>query len=200
MDILIIGATGTIGRAVVAALGGRHRLIEVSHHSTPLTVDLGDKLSIERMFAAAGRVDAVVCVAGVAAFAPLAKLTDEDFALSLANKLMGQVNVVRLGVEHVVENGSITLTSGILSRQPMAGSAAVSLVNAALEGFVRAAALEMPRGVRVNVVSSGWATETLQALHMDTTVGTPAADIARAYVDSVEGSMSGRVIDVAEKR
>jgi NAD(P)-dependent dehydrogenase (short-subunit alcohol dehydrogenase family) len=98
-------------------------------------------------------VDGIVSTAGAARFAPLEKLSDEDFRFSLANKLMGQVNLARIGIDYLNDKGSITLTSGILSHQPMVGSAVISLVNAGLEGFTRAAALEAPRGIRVNVVS-----------------------------------------------
>ncbi len=108
---------------------------------------------------------------------------------------MGQVNVIRLGFDHVSDGGSITVTSGVLARLPMAGSAAISLVNAGLEGFVRAAALEAPRRIRVNVVSPPWVSETLVALKMDPSQGLPAATVARAYVRSVNGTETGAVIE-----
>lgn len=130
-----------------------------------------------------GPIDAVVSAAGVAKFAPLDQLTDEDFLLSVNNKLMGQINLVRIGSQyiHIRDNGSFTLTSGVLGREPMKGSAAISLVNADLEGFVRAAALELPRGLRVNAFSPIWAKETLAALGMDPTTGMPAKQVALAY-------------------
>jgi NAD(P)-dependent dehydrogenase (short-subunit alcohol dehydrogenase family) len=126
-----------------------------------------------------------------AKFAPLVQLTDADFQFCLDNKLMGQVNLVRLGLDHVAERGSFTLTTGILARSPMPGSAAISLVNAGVEGFVRVAALEAPRGIRVNAVSPPWVSETLQALKMDPTQGLPAAVVARSYLRSVTGSATG---------
>src|SRR4029077_19597720 len=113
------------------------------------------------MFRSHGKLDAVVCAAGQAKFAPLAQLSDADFRFCLDNKLMGQVNVVRLGFEHVEDGGSFTLTTGILAQTPMPGSAAISLVNAGLEGFGRAAALEAPRNIRINAVRPRWLTETL---------------------------------------
>jgi len=117
-----------------------------------------------------------------------------DFRFSLDNKLMGQVNLVRYGLGAVADHGSITITSGILAQRPSRGSGAVSLVNAGLEGFVRAAALEAPRGIRINVVSPPWVTETLQALGMPLQGGLPAATVAQAYVRSVEGTETGQVI------
>jgi len=102
---------------------------------------------------------------------------------------------VRLGFECVNDGGSFTLTSGVLSRVPMPGSGAISLVNAGLEGFTRAAALEAPRNIRVNIVSPPWVTETLLALKMDPSGGLPAAAVARAYARSVLGTETGAVIE-----
>ena len=122
----------------------------------------------------------------------LAATLAEEF--SLGSKLMGQVNLVRYGLEHVSDRGSFTLTSGILGRSLMPGSGAASLVNGGLEAFVRAAALEAPRGIRVNVISPSWVTETLRALGMPLEGGLPAAVVARAYVESVTGTQTGAVI------
>lgn len=196
MKILVIGATGTIGAAVAKALEKRHEVLRASHSRSDLAVDLADPRSIQRLYAKVGSLDAVVSAAGQAAFRPLLDLSDADFALGLTNKLMGQVNLVRLGVEALRDGGSFTLTSGILSRQPMPGGAAISLVNGGLEGFGRAAALDLPRGLRINVVAPGWVRETLMAMKMDPAPGAPAARVAEAYVKCVEGSMTGQVIDV----
>jgi NAD(P)-dependent dehydrogenase (short-subunit alcohol dehydrogenase family) len=194
MRILVIGATGTIGKAVVEALRALgHDIVEASRGSA-LAVDIQRPESIEAMYRAAGQVDAVVSAAGAASFKPLDQLGDEDFAFSIGNKLMGQVNLVRRGFAHVRDGGSFTLTSGVLAQQPMQGSGAISLVNAGLEGFGRAAALEAPRGIRVNVVSPPWVTETLIALGMDPSGGMPAAEVAKAYVRSVTGRETGAVI------
>src|SRR5579862_5570207 len=194
MRILLVGATGTIGSAVAAALQGRHDVVLASRNTTPERVDLGDPRSIRALFERVGRVDAVVSAAGQAVFKPLADLTDADFALSLGNKLMGQVNLVRLGMSALADGGSFTLTSGALAQQPMRGAAAISAVNAALEGFARSAALDLPRNQRINVVSPPWVSETLVARGQDPSGGLPAAAVARAFVASVEGRDTGRVI------
>jgi NAD(P)-dependent dehydrogenase (short-subunit alcohol dehydrogenase family) len=194
MRILVIGATGTIGKAVAAALGSRHEIIPASRHKAHEQVDIADPNSIRALFDRVGRVDAIVSAAGNAAWKPLDELTDGDFAFSVANKLMGQVNVVRYGLPHLNDGGSITLTSGVLAQQPMKGSAAVSLVNAGLEGFTRAAALEAPRRIRINVVSPPWVSETLKAMGQDPRGGLPAEEVAHSYVRSVEGTASGHVI------
>ncbi|NUQ19668.1 MAG: short chain dehydrogenase [Gemmatimonadaceae bacterium] len=193
MRVLVIGATGTIGKAVVAALKG-HEVVQASHEKAAEKVDITDPRSIRELYQRVGKVDAVVCAAGGGAWKPLASLTDADFASSLRDKLMGQVNVVRYGFDTVRDGGSLTVTSGVLADSPMPGSAAVSLVNAGLEGFTRAAALEAPRGIRVNVVSPPWVSETLKAMGQDPSHGLPADVVARSYVESVTGKASGAVI------
>lgn len=194
MRILVVGASGTIGRAIVAALSAGNEVILASLRSATVKVDIADPGSIQRMYRSLGRVNAVVCAAGQAKFAPLAQLSDADFRFCLDNKLMGQVNLVRFGFEHVEDGGSFTLTTGILAQTPMPGSAAISLVNAGLEGFVRAAALEAPRHIRVNAVSPPWVSETLRALKMDPSQGLPANTVARAYVRSVTGKEAGATL------
>ena len=195
MKVVLIGATGTIGSAIARALADRHDVIPVSHSKAEHRVDLASKASIERLMEAVQPFDAVISAAGQAAFRPLQELSDDDFQLSLSNKLMGQVNLVRVGLRYIKEGGSFTLTSGVLARQPMAGSAAISLVNSGLEGFVLAAALERPRGIRANIVSPPWVSETLQAMGMDPHGGMPAAVVAKAYVHSLEGQRNGEIID-----
>jgi NAD(P)-dependent dehydrogenase (short-subunit alcohol dehydrogenase family) len=108
---------------------------------------------------------------------------------------MGQVNVIRYGFDNVRDGGSFTVTSGILGREPMPGSETISLVNCALEGFVRAASLEAPRGIRLNVVSPPWITETLLALNMQNVHGLPASIVARTYVQAVHGQQTGVVLE-----
>ena len=195
MRIAVIGATGMIGQAVCRALAPRHEVIKVGNKGGDFQVDLANPDSIRSLYQAMGPVDAVVSTAGRAAFADLAKLTDEDFAFSLSHKLMGQINLVWNGAALLRDRGSFTLTSGVLSQEPMKGSAAISLVNGGLDGFARAAALDLPRGLRINVVSPTWVTETLKTRGMDLAGGMPADEVALAYVESVEGTKTGQVLD-----
>ena len=197
MKVVVIGATGTIGKAVAEALSPRHEVVRVSRKG-PVKADIEAPESLAQLFESVTGVDAVVCCAGSAVFKPLAQLSDADFGAGLRSKLMGQVDVVRAAMGHLRDGGSITLTSGVLAREPMPGGAAISLVNAALEGFVVGAAIELPRGLRLNVVSPPWISETLAALKMDPKGGIPAAACARAYVAAVEGKDKGRTLDARE--
>jgi NAD(P)-dependent dehydrogenase (short-subunit alcohol dehydrogenase family) len=198
MRILVVGASGVIGRAVTQALAPAHEVIEASATRSTLRVDLADPASIRAMYRAAGRLDAVVCAAGRSRPGPIGALTDEDLAFSYANKLGGQVNLVRFGLPVLAAGGSFTLTSGMLARHPTPGTAAIALANGAIDAFVRAAALDLPPGLRINCVSPPWVTETLLARGMDPAGGMPAADVARWYVASVEGTDSGRVFSAAD--
>ncbi len=194
MRVLVIGAKGTIGKAVSDALATRGHTVVGASRSSAVRVNIEDQATLRALFQAHKDLDAVVVCAGGGGWGPLAKLTDDEFAFSLRNKLMGQVNVIRIAKDHVKNGGSITVTSGVLATQPMPGSAAISLVNAGLDGFVRAAALEMPNGVRVNVVSPPWVKETLRARKMDESHGVAVAEVAKAYVAAVEGKANGEVI------
>lgn len=193
MRILLVGATGTIGTGIAKALEGRHEVIAASRNSG-IHVDIEDLESIRNMYREAGTLDAIISATGSAVFKPFDQLTDEDFAFSAKDKLLGNVNLVRYGFGSLRDGGSITLTSGTLAQQPGPGGAAYSLVNAGLEGFVRGAALEAPRGIRVNAVSPGWLSETLTTLGRDPSSGIPARDVARFFVEAVEGRDTGRVI------
>jgi NAD(P)-dependent dehydrogenase (short-subunit alcohol dehydrogenase family) len=152
MKIIVIGATGTIGGEVVKALAlNKHDVVRASRNGD-MKANLDDPATIRAMFEKVRDVNAVISCAGNAAFKPFADLTDADYELGLRSKLMGQVSLARMAKDHLRDGGSITLTTGVLAMHPMLGSASISMVNAGLEGFVRAAALEMPRKIRINAV------------------------------------------------
>jgi len=198
MRVMVVGATGTIGKSVAKLLALEHEVVKVAFRSGDYRVDMSRKESIEQLFREAGPFDALACAAGVARFGHLSELSDEDFLLGLSGKLMGQVNLVRVGMNYIKDNGSFTLTSGVLSQQPMPGSSSISMVNAGVEGFVRAAALELPRGIRINAVSPPWIKETLEALEMDSSSGMPAQQVAQAYRASIAGTRSGVIINARD--
>ena len=194
MRVLFVGATGLLGKEIVKLLSPEHEVIDASRKGSTVSVDISDKQSILAMYKQVGTLGAVVCVAGTAKFASLYALSDDDFAFSLANKLMGQANLVRYGVPYLAQGGSVTLTSGVLAQHPMQGSAAVSTVNAGIEAFGRAAALELQGKVRVNVVSPGWVSETLEAMGRDPNDGVRAAVVAQAYRKCILEDISGQVV------
>lgn len=195
MRILVVGATGTIGSAVSEALEARgHEVLRAGSSDGPLTVDIADRTSIEALYRRTGPVDAVVCAAGLARFGALEDVDDEGFQVSLDNKLMGQVNLVRRGLGVVTEGGSFTLTSGGLSQEPEQGTVAVSMVGAGVEMFARAAALDLDGRYRVNVVSPGWVAESRVKAGLDPMPGIWASDLAEYYVDLVEGDQTGLVL------
>src|SRR5262249_56760447 len=163
MKIVIVGATGTVGKAVVEALAGRHEVIKVGKSGGDRQVDITDSESIRRLFEQVGRFDALVSAAGKVHFGELSAMTEKEMAVGLRDKLMGQVNLVLIGQDHVNDHCSFTLTSGVLYHDPIRYGASASLVNGAIDAFVRAAAIELPRGVRINAVSPGLLTESLGA-------------------------------------
>jgi NAD(P)-dependent dehydrogenase (short-subunit alcohol dehydrogenase family) len=188
MRIVVIGATGTIGRAVTAAVSG-HEVVPVSRPR----VDLSDPSTVDALFAEISPADAVICCAASGRLTLVTEGSDEDFTTGADTKLLGQVHLIRRAVHHLRDGGSITITSGRFD-QPTPGGAFGALVNSGLEAFVRAAAAELPRGLRVNAVSPGWVSETLTALGMTDQEGTPAAEVATAYVTAVEGTMTGEIL------
>ena len=195
MKIIVIGATGTIGHEVAKALSlNNHEVIGASRHGE-VQVTLDDPDSVRALFDTVGQIDAVVSCAGNATFKPFAELADADYEYGFRSKLMGQVSVARFAQAHLRDGGSITVTTGLLAMHPMVGSASISMINAGLEAFVRAAALELPRGLRINAVSPPWIKETMVKYGMDPTPGLSAADAAKAYVLAVEGSQQGKIID-----
>lgn len=195
MKIIVIGSKGTIGSAVAKALADKGHEVIGASRTGGVEVDIKDRASIEKLFASVKDVDAVVSCAGDAAFKPFLELTDADFEVGIRSKMMGQCWLTHVAAARLKDGGSITLTTGVLAQKPMPGGAAISLVNAGLEGFVRSAALEMPRGLRVNAVSPPWIKATMVKLGMDPTPGLSAEDCAKAYVDAVEGKHQGKVID-----
>lgn len=195
MRILVVGATGTIGSAVCAALESRgHQVVRVGSSSGDFRADIANPTSLRALYAAVGPIDAVVCTAGVAVFGALGELTDEAFRTSLSNKLMGQVNLVRSGLGVVSERGSFTLTSGDVSQKPGPATVAVGMAGAAVEAFARAASIDLKGRYRVNVVSPGWVAESRAKQGLDPMPGIWAADLAEYYVDVVEGDATGQVV------
>ncbi len=201
--ILVVGASGTLGRAVVAELGARHDIITAGRSSGDVRLDLTDPKSIEAALAKAGKVDAVISTAGKVTFAPLADFKAAAYGESMhttgiADKLLGQVNLALAARAYLADGGSVTLTTGILTEQPIAMGSSASLVNGAVEAFVRAAAIELPRGLRINAVSPTVLTESMEGYGPFFRGFEPvsAARAALAFSRSIEGLQTGQVYKV----
>ena len=198
MRILIVGGSGTVGMAAASELGRRHEIVRAGRSSGDFTVDVMSEESVKAMYAKLGKVDAIVTCVGHVHFGPVATMTPEQFRKGLNDKLMGQVNLVLLGMDNVNDNGSFTLTSGVLDRDPVRAGANAAAVNGALGGFVKGAAIEMPRGIRINAVSPGLLEESAQKYDGFFPGHEPvsSARVGLAYAKSVEGALTGQVICV----
>jgi len=200
MRVLVIGGTGLLGTAVTEALGpsGRGHVVLVASRSSDLRVDLTDESSIVDMYRNAGRIDAVAVAAGSVPMRPISQLTHSDFLRGITNKLLGQIDVVLQGIPLLPDGGSFTLVSGITAHDPIQGGSALSMINSAIDGFVRGAAVDLPRGLRINSVSGNVFREA-SALDRHSFPGylaVPVADVAQAFVKSIDGSQTGQTYRV----
>ncbi len=203
MKILIVGASGTIGSAVADRLAGQHTVVRASRHGN-VRVDVRDPSSLEAVLRDMS-VDAVVACAGDVmemrerVMGPLTNLGEAQFQYGL-QRLISELALVQLCGKYLPDGGSLTLTTGQLSSQPMPGTTVASIIGAGVESLVRSAALEMPRGIRVNAVSPGFVKETMEKLGMDSQAGIPAATLAKFYEQCVEGAINGVIINPMENR
>ncbi|MFE3767134.1 short chain dehydrogenase [Streptomyces sp. NPDC059104] len=199
MKVLLIGAGGTLGRAVHTALRERgHEVVTASRKGADVRVDITDPDSVRAMYEAVGPVDAVACAAGSVPWRPLGELTTADVRAGLEGKAVSQIELVRQGAARLPAHASFTLITGILAREPLLSGSVASLANGAVEAFVRAAAIELPGRQRVNAVSPTVFTESL-GVYGDTFAGfdpVPVARAANAYVKSVEGHRTGEIFRV----
>lgn len=198
MRIIVVGAAGDIGQAASKELEKRHEIITVGRSGGDYRVDVADLAAVKSLYEAVGDFNAVVSCAGDATFAPLADMDQETFMVGLRLKVMGQVNLVLAGLDVIAGGGSFTLTSGVLDRDPIRMGSNAATANGALAGFVKSAAIEMPRGLRVNVVSPGMldvsAPRYSAWFHGHKPVS--SHDVGLAYAKCVEGALTGQVVIV----
>ena len=198
MRILIIGGKGTIGSKLSAYFSEKHEVIIAGRTYGDQVVDISNSQSIEVLFKRIGMLDAVICTAGEAKWAPFKDLSEEDFYIGIRSKLMGQVNLVRIGKKYLNPNGSITLTTGILADDPVIMTTSAAMVNGAIHSFVKAVVLELDNGIRVNAVSSGLVEDALDK-YEDYFPGhnpIPMDKMLRGYIRSVEGKANGEIIRI----
>lgn len=198
MKILIIGATGAIGSAVVNELSSEHEMITAGRNNADIFVDITSPESITSMYQAAGKVDAVISTPGDAYFGPLREMTPEKNEIAIQSKLKGQVNLVLLGLNHVNDRGSFTLTTGVIMDDPIIRGASAAMASGGINAFVKSAAIEMPRGIRINNVSPNILKESLEKYgpFFPGFEPVPASRVAKAYRKSVEGAQTGQTYRV----
>jgi NAD(P)-dependent dehydrogenase (short-subunit alcohol dehydrogenase family) len=192
MRLVVVGATGIVGGAVADMLAARGHEVLRASRSGAVKVDLTDPGSIHAMYESIGKVDGVISCAGMARIGALGALGDEDWSRSIADKLMGNVNLVRFGVDRVADNGVFVLTAGIWSQKPPPGAVIVSTLNGALESFARSAARDLPRGIRLVTISPPWIDESARKMGQRGVL--TAVDNARAYLAAVEGRSTAEVV------
>ncbi len=198
MRILIIGGKGTIGNKVSAHFAINNDVIIAGRSSGDVNVDIADSSSIESMFENSGMFDAIICIAGQAKWTDFDDLSEEDFYIGLKSKLMGQVNLVRIGKNYLNQNGSITLTTGILADDPVVKTSSAAMVNGGIHSFVKAVSLEIENGIRVNVVSPGLVEDSYERLkdYFPGCNPIPMNKVVNGYVRSVQGKDKGTVIRI----
>jgi len=203
LRILLIGASGVLGKAIAAELSPRHDIISAGSKTGDIRIDIADPASIVRGLKAAGPLDAVACAAGsvnwpVFSTIEPAPLEKSPYGLGLTNKVMGQVNLALAARDHLNDRGSITLIAGVLSQIPIAAGSSASMVNAAVEAFAMAAAIEMPRGIRINAVSPTVVEESMADFgpFFRGHDPVPALRVGRAFSRSIEGLETGKTYRV----
>jgi len=199
MKIILIGANGKIGELVQKALAGAgHEIVKVGHKSGDFRVEIENRESVRKLYQAVGSFDAVAIAAGEVAFAPLSELTAEKWQFSLGSKLMGQISLVQEAIPFIKENGSFTLVSGVLNEEPIFAGVAASTVSGALEGFVRATAIELPKGLRINLVNPTMLEESAPSMgsFFHGVIPVEGWKVAQAYKRAILGAQTGRVYRV----
>ena len=196
MKLLVIGGNGTIGKKVVAHFSKTHEIIIAGRTSGDVTVDIADSRSIKAMFESVGIIDAILCIAGEAKWAPFDSLTEDDYYIGLRSKLMGQVNLVRIGQDYLNTGGSFTLSTGILADYPVVMTTSAAMVNGGIHSFAKAAALELKNELRINVVSSGLVEDAVEKYeaYFPGNNPIPMKKVINGYVKSVEGKGTGEII------
>jgi NAD(P)-dependent dehydrogenase (short-subunit alcohol dehydrogenase family) len=194
--IIVVGGAGTIGKAVVELLSARHDVVVAGRQSGDVQVDISSPDSVQSMYRRIGGFDALACAAGEAHFGPFETANEEELALGVHSKLLGQLRLVLLGRSLISEGGSFTLISGYIFDDPIPEATSFAVANGGVEGFVRAAALSLERRVRINAVSPGMAQDSYESFGSFNPgrAPVPMPEIASAFQRSIEGWRTGEII------
>lgn len=184
MKIIVIGAGGAIGKIITPALGLHHEVITVGRSSGTIVADISSSLSLKNLFEQVANVDAVICVAGDSVTDHLFSMNEDKYGIGIGQKLMAQINLVLIGAKYLNDNGSFTLISGKMGEKPAKGSSGKAVANGGVNSFVLAAAQEMPRGIRLNVVSPSKISDI------------NPEELVSAYTKSLESDINGEIIRI----
>ncbi|WP_421218320.1 short chain dehydrogenase [Aeromonas jandaei] len=197
--VILIGAQGKMGQAALSGLG-KHKVITASRsgEGCDFQVDITSRESIERLYQNVGSFDAVVNTAGYCEYAPFGEMSDEQWQTTIQSKLMGQINLVNIGLNYINQGGSFTLISGILNIKPIPLAIADATTSGAIDTFVQCVAHELPRGIRINVVNPTVLEEAwdVYGQMMPGFQPVPGALVGKAFERSVDGFISGQVLYV----
>ncbi|WP_276166368.1 short chain dehydrogenase [Zobellia alginiliquefaciens] len=197
--IILIGANGKMGQAALSGLG-KHKVITAGRSSDgyDYQVDITSIESLRKLFKEVGHFDAVVNTVGVCEYANFTEMTEEQWMNTILSKMMGQINIVRIGQEYITDNGSFTLITGILNVKPIPFAIADATTSGAIDTFVKCVAFEMPRGIRVNSINPTVLEEAWEVYGemMPGFQPVPGALVGKAFERSVDGFITGQVIFV----
>ncbi|MEP2448257.1 MAG: short chain dehydrogenase [Balneola sp.] len=196
MKILVIGGNGTIGKPVVSYFMETDDVIIAGRNSGDIKLDIADTSSIKKALEQTGKVDAIVCIAGEAKWDDFQNLSEQDYYIGIKSKLMGQVNLVRIGQDYINDNGSITLSTGILADDPVIKTTSAAMVNGAIHSFAQAVALELKGFPRINAVSLGMVEDAYEKYkgYFPGHNPVPMNKVVKAYERSVKGQGNGEII------
>ena len=204
MKILLIGASGRLGQKVYAALSNSdrqpsdHQVVRIGRKVGDVIADFAAPNGLDAIYEKLSPFDAVAIAAGEVAFGPLSELTMEQWQFSFNNKLLAQIRAVQRALPYINDGGSFTLIGGLFSEEPIPMGSAASTVNRALEGFVISAAIELPRGLRINLVSPTLLEESIPQFgsFAPGMIPVPAFTAAQAYKRSILGAHTGQIYKV----
>jgi len=195
MKIIIVGASGTMGKYLSNAFEKEHEVIKAAANSGDIRVDITSVESIENLYKQAGAFDALINTAGPTYVGPWKKMADKEFRKGVDGKMMGQINLVLIGQHYINPKGSFSLITGALTHDPQLNFANASAANGAVEAFVRAAAIELENGIRINAVSPTVIEDSPQYFpYFPGEMPVTMRQLEYAFRKSVFGANTGQVI------